>query len=350
MELSQYGELFLSESREHVSAINHLLLALEQDAGSREVVEGVFRAVHTIKGMSATMGYRVVADLAHEMENLLDRVRTGHVGADGTVVDLLFAAADALERAIETAVDENDVEVDLSSLLADLRAAAESGAPGGAQSLHSGASPAPAPAPARGGDAHPDDADGELIPGMLAVRLRVSPDSMLPGVRAFMAVKRARDFGELSGMEPPEGELQTADFTGTLRFHLRTSHDAEEVRAALASVGEIDQAEVAPARERRAAQAQTRDAEPAGRRAADEGAEGGGAAAPAEGSASRARNIRVDLRRLDALMNQVGELVIVRDRLRRLAAGSEPELAESVDQASRLVGELQDEIMRVRMA
>ena len=124
MELSQYGELFLSESREHVSTINHLLLSLEADPGSRQVVEGVFRAVHTIKGMSATMGYRSVADLSHEMENLLDRIRHGKAQASAETIDLLFAACDALEKAIELAVEETGEEPKLEGLLTRLRAAA----------------------------------------------------------------------------------------------------------------------------------------------------------------------------------------------------------------------------------
>ncbi|HET7380713.1 MAG TPA: Hpt domain-containing protein, partial [Gaiellales bacterium] len=75
MDLSQYAELFLAESREHVSACNHLLLEWERAPASAEPVGGIFRAVHTVKGMAATMGYARVADLAHRMENLLDRLR-----------------------------------------------------------------------------------------------------------------------------------------------------------------------------------------------------------------------------------------------------------------------------------
>src|SRR5215213_3282275 len=125
MELSQYAELFLSESREHVSAINHLLLTLEGDPRSREAVEGLFRAVHTIKGMSATMGYRAVADLAHEMEDLLDRVRLGRMTADPELVDTLFAACDALELSIETAVEEGEDDgAGVAPVVARLRALA----------------------------------------------------------------------------------------------------------------------------------------------------------------------------------------------------------------------------------
>jgi two-component system chemotaxis sensor kinase CheA len=307
MELSQYGELFLSESREHISAINHLLLALEQNPEAAEPVEGMFRAVHTIKGMSATMGYRVVADLAHEMENLMERVRQGRAAAGPELVDLLFAATDALERAVELAVEEGDAQQPgIDELLARLRDAAGDDRP----------------APRH--EEHVDE--GPVAEGALLVRLRVAPDSPLAGVRAFLALRRAREMGTATAVHPSEAALQEEGFDGAVRFVFQTAHTPDEVREALLAVGEIAEVEV---RENRAAPA----VEPEG-----------------AGAASKVRNIRVDLRRLDALMNGVGELVIVRDRLRRLAGGAEPELAEAVDQASRLVGELQTEIMRARMA
>ncbi|HET7233503.1 MAG TPA: chemotaxis protein CheA [Longimicrobium sp.] len=330
MELSQYGELFLSESREHVSTINHLLLTLENDPGSRQVVEGVFRAVHTIKGMSATMGYRPVADLSHEMENLLDRIRHGKAQAGPDTIDLLFAACDALEKAIELAVEESGEEPRLEGLIGRLRAAAGDDvtfdifAPqidlGGPVESSSGA----------GGEGAPE--------GAVRVRIVVAKEALLPGVRAFMALKRARELGEVSGLEPAEAALNEPEFTGTLRLVLRSDRTAAEVRAALLGVGEIGEVEVAEHRSQadEAAQPLT-------------GEQGDGAAAAA-GAAGRARHIRVDLRRLDALMNQVGELVIVRDRMRRLVTHETPDLAETVDQASRLIGELQDEIMRARLA
>ena len=101
MDLSRYAELFLTESREHLSAMNHALLALESSPQASEPVGAIFRAVHTVKGMSATMGYRAVTELAHEMENVLDRVRRGEMAVTAGVMELLFHAADSLERAIE---------------------------------------------------------------------------------------------------------------------------------------------------------------------------------------------------------------------------------------------------------
>ena len=106
MDNAQYAELFLTESREHVSAINHSLLELERGEGGDEPVGAIFRSVHTIKGMSATMGYTAVASLSHELETLLDSVRRGARAVDAHLMALLFQAADVLEQAIEEAVGE----------------------------------------------------------------------------------------------------------------------------------------------------------------------------------------------------------------------------------------------------
>src|SRR5712671_3654019 len=116
MDLSQYAELFLAESREHLSACNELLLEWERHPAAPEPVGGIFRAVHTIKGMAATMGYGRVADLAHRMENLLDHLRrSGRAPAD-EIIQLLFRATDALEKAVGLAVAGREREADLSVL------------------------------------------------------------------------------------------------------------------------------------------------------------------------------------------------------------------------------------------
>ena len=104
MDTARYAELFLTESQDNLSAINHALLELERTPAAREPVGALFRAVHTVKGMSATMGYTVVAELSHELETLLDLVRRGEREVSATLMDTLFSAADTLERAIELSV------------------------------------------------------------------------------------------------------------------------------------------------------------------------------------------------------------------------------------------------------
>ena len=141
MDLSQYAELFLAEAREHLSACNQLLLQWERAPGATEPVTGLFRSVHTIKGMAATMGYTVVADLAHRMENLLDALRRGSTRPGDDVLQLLFRATDTLERAVGLAVTGKERDADIRGIAAELdRAAAKLGP----------ATPAPAAAaPAR---------------------------------------------------------------------------------------------------------------------------------------------------------------------------------------------------------
>src|SRR5207244_2869244 len=104
MDLSQYAELFLAESREHLTACNQLLLEWEKHPSGLAPVGGLFRAVHTVKGMAATMGYARVTDLAHRMESLLDLLRRGAHPATDELLQLLFRARDALEHAVEPSV------------------------------------------------------------------------------------------------------------------------------------------------------------------------------------------------------------------------------------------------------
>src|SRR5439155_12122059 len=140
MDLSQYAELFLAESREHLSVCNQLLLDWERAPANPAPVAGLFRAVHTVKGMAATMGYARVTDIAHRTENLLDLLRRGSRPATDELLQLLFRARDALETAVELSVEGREDELDVVEVVADLE--------GAAAHLAGPARPAPAAAPA----------------------------------------------------------------------------------------------------------------------------------------------------------------------------------------------------------
>src|SRR6266576_3773602 len=144
MDLSQYAELFLAESREHLGACNQLLLEWERNPQATEPVGGIFRAVHTVKGMAATMGYARVAELSHRMENLLDLLRRGGRKPSGDLLQLLFRATDALERGGGLSVAGRDREADVAGIAAELDAAAQRLAP--AEGKSAKAPPVAAPA------------------------------------------------------------------------------------------------------------------------------------------------------------------------------------------------------------
>ena len=366
MDSAQYAELFLSESREHVSAINHSLLELERGVGGDEPVGAIFRGVHTIKGMSATMGYTAVASLSHELETLLDLVRKGERTVDARLMDLLFRAADLLERAIESAVSGGADAVDVLPMVHQL----QSEAGRDTQTFPAMAMTAELPIPGMGFTAemaipgmsataelpiprtgvtgeHPAPsawtAPAPAGPGML-VRVRLVEGTPLKGVRAFLVVEAAKKLGAVGETWPTVQQLQADEFDHDFAFRLTTQHAEDDVVAALRRAGDVQEVRAGddPVHARETALAVA---------TGTKSANGNGANGASNGAAVRQqRSVRIDLRRLDNLMNLIGELVITRGRLVQLTGGVEdPALAEAVGQTSRLVADLQDEIMTSRM-
>ena len=226
MDTARYAELFLTESREHLSAVNHALLDLER-TGSAEAVGALFRAVHTVKGMSATMGYAPVAELSHELETLLDRVRRGAQEVTPPVMDALFRGADALEAAVEGAVEGEDVSAAVAPVLERLRALA-AGVTGG---LEPGAAPG-------AWSARAPDAPGTLV------RVRIAEQAPLRGVRAYIAVEKARALGEVTAVVPAVATLQSGEFGRDFALRLVTEADAATVERQLRSAGDVELVEV----------------------------------------------------------------------------------------------------------
>jgi two-component system chemotaxis sensor kinase CheA len=340
MDLSQYAELFLAESREHVSACNHLLLDWERTPTSPEPVGGIFRAVHTVKGMAATMGYARVADLAHRMENLLDRLRKTRGAPGGDLLQLLFRATDLLERTIGLAVQGRERDIDVAALGAELDAAAKrAGAPAvGWRAVQKRAKAGvPQPAPAESGSAAGGSGAGG---GGRLVSIALRAEAQLKGGRALLVLRRAQALGAVSHLSPPEQAFGAEDFDGHFTFRLDTKTASPEIERVLAGAGDVERVAVAESDEAALARAET-----VGGAAGTVGAAGG-----ASGAAERSRHIRVDLRRLDALMDLIGELVTARGRLNQLAAERrDPAVDDVAIQVSRLTGELQAEIIQARM-
>jgi two-component system chemotaxis sensor kinase CheA len=305
MDLSQYAELFLAESREHLSACNQLLLEWEHHPAATAPVGGIFRAVHTVKGMAATMGYGRVADLAHRMENLLDQLRRGGKPPSDELLQLLFRATDALDKSVSLAVAGRERELDLAAVLAELDRAT---------TKEPVAVPAAAPIAAPSGS-------GRLV----SVALRA--EAPLKGGRATLIIRKAQTLGGVHRVQPPPAAFEAEDFDGRFAFELDTAAPAAAIEAAVRSVGDVERVSVG---------------------GADEGV------APAESVAAgaRSRHIRVDLRRLDTLMDLIGELVTARGRLNELAArwvGQDAAIDDVAIQISRLSADLQNEIIQARM-
>ena len=101
MDINQYMSMFLEESREHLQTLNRCLLELEQEPANLNLLDEIFRSAHTIKGMSATMGFTDIAELTHEMENILELLRKMQLAANEDILDTLFQCVDTLEQLVE---------------------------------------------------------------------------------------------------------------------------------------------------------------------------------------------------------------------------------------------------------
>jgi two-component system, chemotaxis family, sensor kinase CheA len=319
MDLSQYAELFLAESREHLSACNQLLLEWERRPSSPEPVGGIFRAVHTMKGMAATMGYGRVADLAHGMENLLDQLRrSGRPPSDATL-QLLFRATDALEKAVELAVAGRERDVDFGTLLTDLERAVTKQP---AASQPTDASSTAASSTAASSTAAPPtlapSGSGRLV------QVTIRPEAPLKGGRAMLVLRKAQSLGTVQQVQPPPTAFESDDFDGHMAFELHSPTASPDIEAALRAVGDVERVSIG-------------------------GGEGGRVDDAAGG---RSRHIRVDLRRLDTLMDLIGELVTERGRLNDVAgrlAVQDQAIDDIAVQISRLSADLQNEIIQARM-
>jgi two-component system chemotaxis sensor kinase CheA len=304
MDVGRYADLFVSESREHLTAFNHLLLAWERDPAA-EPVDGLFRAVHSLKGMAATMGYAGVADLAHRAENLLDVLRRGAATVTPAQLELLFRSADALERAVADAAALKAEDAPAAALAAELDAEVARLEP-----------------TVRGPRRASRPSMPVVLPGMRpgrgpVVRVALSADAPLKGARALLVLQRAAALGAVQAVTPAPTAFAGEDFDGRFTFRLDTAAPADQIEAAARAAGEVEGVEIAEE-------------------------------APAP--EARGRHIRVDLRRLDALMNLIGELVLARGRLAALTRRfAEPDLDDVTRAIERLSGALQHEIIQARM-
>ena len=297
MDVSKYAALFLAESREHLSACNQLLLEWEREPAATSQVGGLFRAIHTIKGMAATMGYAGVADLAHRLENLLDALRQRAVTPDPAVFQLLFRSVDALATSVEGAVAGKEPPAD-ARLGADLDAASAGGVAIG-------------PGPTSSGESSPGNGAGR------PVQVTLRRDAVMRGARAALVVQKAESLGAVSALRPPLARFDSQEFDGRFYFRLSTVASVEQIMAALQSAGDVESV--------RFEEDQTH-------------------------ASGHSRQIRVDLGRLDTLMKQVGELVVAKNRLGVLAVESaDPALIEVGNRIARLVSDMQAEVIAARM-
>ncbi|MBN1192458.1 MAG: chemotaxis protein CheA [Coriobacteriia bacterium] len=324
-DMSAYRDVFLSESADYLQAMTDGLLTLESDPNDLEPVETVFRGAHSLKGMAAAMGYSQTQELTHKMESLMDTVRSKRQVADHTLIDLMLRAIDTV-RDLISEESSGGSSVDISQTVEALVARTEST---GAQA------PAEGPAPVSKSSPEQGDEEGSLF----RARVTLEAGCVLKGVRAYMAIKRLNHMGTVVETVPDGREIEDEQFDLSFDVILRTKATAEAVREAAMAITEVEDVSVVVMEDVSAPEA------------AGDSAQADGIQKPkAVPKLSETQTVRISIGHLDSIVNLVGELVIIRSRLDRIAEEADcPDLDDTLAVLERLSGELQQEVMQTRM-
>ena len=363
MDTNQYMDMFLDESHEHLQSLNDGLLSLEDNMEDTSVVNEIFRNAHTLKGMSATMGFNKIAELTHEMEDVLDLIRKEQLKLNEDIIDTLFKCVDSLGQMIdsvgngeaEDVVDVSDLVKKLSSISKPDQAASQAAAP---------AAPAAA-APAENKiSIELTDVDKDVIKqaretGMQAIHVRVTlaETCLLKSARSYMVMNALDELGDVIKSVPSAEDLEQEKFDHSFDVIIITAAEEKAVQDAVNSISEIAKVETnvidLAAEEKAAATAPAASAPkaaapaPAAKKTAPAPAKKA-AAAPAK-KVHHSQSVRVDIEKLDTLMNLMGELVINKVRLEQIGQTHRlADLTETLEQM-RVTTDLQNIVMKVRM-
>jgi two-component system chemotaxis sensor kinase CheA len=358
MEVNQYMGMFLEESREHLQTLNRCLLELEAEPSNLSILDEIFRSAHTIKGMSATMGFTTIAELTHEMENILDMLRKAQIRADHLIVDVLFKCVDTLEQLVECITNNQESGADIRPLITKLQQLAQ-----GPSATDSVVSPPTATLPDNPETLPLDETDSRLIyaaqsQGMHAYDLNVflKEGCLLKSARAYMVMRTLEDLGDVIKSVPSVDELEKENFDFRFQVVLISDRDPEKIREAVLSISEVENIDILsykkivleeekpePNKEIRplAAATETKkgtvDHTPTTQQSPEKKLRSG-------------QSVRVDIERLDTLLNLVGELVINKTRLEQIGLTHRlNDLVETIELMDRITTDLQAVVMKVRM-
>ena len=365
MDTSQYLDMFLDESREHLQACTEHLLELEKNPEDLALVNEVFRAAHTLKGMSATMGYEDIADLTHKMENVLDAIRNEQIVVTTEILDVVFEAVDDLEEMVGDIERGGTGQMDVSSLVetlnrlasGDVAAALDEEEPSGEVSASE--------------DSPYDQFEQTVLLQSIEqgytvyeVEVTLRDDCVLKAARVFMLFEIFEKVGEVISSNPPAEQLESEEFDTTFRVTLVSTEEDPHLKEKAMKVSEVEEVHVTTLT-REAVKGTQESARSEERSPEDETKEERTEEqvsdtpqpkkeekkkTPKRRPAQGSKTIRVNIDRLDVLMNLFEELVIDRGRLQSIAGElHNPELNETVERMTRVSGDLQNIILNMRM-
>ncbi|WP_270171830.1 chemotaxis protein CheA [Paenibacillus sp. SYP-B4298] len=366
MDMNAYLSMFIDESNDHLQSLNENLLQLEGSPEDLSIVQVIFRSAHTLKGMSATMGFEDLASLTHEMENVLDLVRNSKLKMDSFIFDTLFKGLDALEGMVQDIVGGGTGQADVSTIVASLQSIVKgdyTAAPSAAPAVAPAAAPQEGRAPSMLDEFQASVLKQSMESGhqVYHIQVLIEENCILKAARAYMVFDLLERHGEVVQSVPPVQDIEQDKFDRSFTVFYISQLPGDELQKHIANVSEVEKAEVT-----------TMDEESLGMLSRPQVAETAASAAPAAPASSPAastektgqaptkrpaatggavnRTIRVDIERLDALMNLFSELLIDRVRLEQLASEvKRADLTETVEHMTRVSSDLQNIVLKLRM-
>ncbi len=386
MDVSQYLEIFLDEAGEHLQNLNTQILELEQDPENENTINEIFRAAHSLKGMAGTMGYKRMQNLTHDMENVFSEVRNGNIKIQSDMIDILFQCLDALQEYtdnIRNSSDEGTNENEpIIRALNDILNGKVGSAPAAADSASAekkeeaaseGESAASSDAPWY--DINYDESQISVLneaskqgKNVYGITVSVSPECVLKAARAFLVVKAIEEKGDIVVSNPNSQDLEDEKFELDFTLVVLSEEPLENLISAAESVSEIasakgekiDVSKLKAVEEEGAAPApaETAPAEVPAAKAPAAPAQAQATNAPAKaqekkpGKAIVNRTVRVDIEKLDSLMNLVSELITAKNSLVSASSnteGNNSQFNEQIEYLESVTSNLHESVMKVRM-
>jgi len=377
MDVSQYLEIFIDESKEHLQSLSDELMILEKEPENQDTINEIFRAAHSLKGMAGTMGYKRMQNLTHNMENVLSEIRNGKMKVSSGLVDVLFQCLDALESYVANIQNSSDEGTDDNeNIVKELNAVLSGAAP---EAVSSESVPA-----AQSEEKTADSAQGAKYKNLVladfeknavneaiakglnvyAITVSVEPTCILKAARAFLVFKGLEGHGEVIKADPTVQDIEDEKFDLDFSIIFLSEESFESIIGIIKNVSEIKEAigeqlkqpfaeeskeektvekeETVPAK----STAPVSSATPAPAKAATPAKNGGKAVA--------SRSVRVDIEKLDVLMNLVSELIIAKNGLVSASANEQADshsaaFNEQIEYLERVTTNLHESVMKVRM-
>lgn len=329
MDVSQYLSVFMDECREHLQTLNESLLELEQNPENSSLLDQIFRSAHTLKGASATMGFNNMAHLTHTMEDVLSKLRTKELAVTSEIINVLFQALDLLEILAGNIAEGKEGDIDISEV---------------AQALHTYLLGEPAQVQQerrvnlqlRYGEAEKEEIISSLTDGnrLYHFNITMAADCLLKGVRVFMVLREIERLGTIVKSVPVLKDLEDEKFEQDFIVAVISASPSEELVKTIQNVLDVEKVsfeeippEKMPVEKRALARTEERSVK-----------------------VSSGQTVRVDIKKLDDLMNLVAELVISRSRLEAIGSNLQSkDLEELVEHVGRLTLDLRDNVLKTRM-